>query len=193
MLQAEGLSCERSRRRLFSGLQVSLAAGELLHVRGANGSGKTTLLRILMGLYTDYEGDIDWQLEKPPLYMGHSPAINARLTVEENVRWLCSLQDVDVADAALDESLSAIGLGGYQDTNCSQLSEGQKKRVNLVRFFLCENPCWIMDEPFSALDVAGFDYLQQAIQRHLDGSGAIVLTSHQETTIASARFLELGS
>ena len=66
MLQATGLTCQRSRNRLFDNLCFSLDSSEILHVRGANGSGKSTLLRILMGLFTDYEGNKGKQISASP-------------------------------------------------------------------------------------------------------------------------------
>ena len=194
MLQATGLSCRRSRRPLFSDLTVSLSEGEVLHVRGANGSGKSTLLRILMGLFTDYEGSVDWELERAPLYLGHKSAIKLRLTVQENIRWLCELQDIEVASSDIDRVLALLGLAGYQETPCARLSEGQRKRVGLARFFLCHNPCWIMDEPFSAIDPVGLASLQQVMEAHLHEGGAIILTSHQQLPLdGPAKYLDLSS
>ena len=194
MLQATGLSCRRSRRPLFSELTVSLSEGEVLHVRGANGSGKSTLLRILMGLFTDYEGSVDWELERAPLYLGHKSAIKLRLTVQENIRWLCELQDIEVASSDIDRVLALLGLAGYQETPCARLSEGQRKRVGLARFFLCHNPCWIMDEPFSAIDPVGLASLQQVMEAHLHEGGAIILTSHQQLPLdGPAKYLDLSS
>ena len=194
MLQATGLSCRRSRRPLFSDLTVSLSEGEVLHVRGANGSGKSTLLRILMGLFTDYEGSVDWELERAPLYLGHKSAIKLRLTVQENIRWLCELQDIEVASSDIDRVLALLGLAGYQETPCARLSEGQRKRVGLARFFLCQNPCWIMDEPFSAIDPVGLASLQQLMEAHLHEGGAIILTSHQQLPLdGPAKYLDLSS
>ena len=183
MLQATGLGCQRSRRRLFSDLSISLAGGELLHVRGANGSGKSTLLRILMGLYTDFEGEVEWHLERAPLYIGHKTAVNLRLTVEENTQWLCRVQDVNASSSDIDRVLAEIGLAGYQKTPCGRLSEGQRKRVGLARFFLCKNPCWIMDEPFSAIDTSGLSFLYHAVEAHVGQGGSAILTSHQELTL----------
>ncbi|MBT4163002.1 MAG: cytochrome c biogenesis heme-transporting ATPase CcmA [Gammaproteobacteria bacterium] len=192
MLQAISLHCDRSRRQLFTALDISVAPGQLLQVRGPNGSGKTTLLKILVGLYTDYRGDIEWSLDRPPLYLGHSPGVNSRMTVVENLKWLCQLQGEHCDDQSIDLVLDALGLHGYQETNCSSLSEGQRKRVNLARFFLVNNPCWVMDEPFSSIDVLGFEHLQQRMQEHLSAGGAIILTSHQELTLdAEIRMLEL--
>jgi len=194
MLQATGLSCRRSRRPLFSELTVSLSEGEVLHVRGANGSGKSTLLRILMGLFTDYEGSVDWALERAPLYLGHKSAIKLRLTVQENIRWLCELRDIEVASSDIDRVLALLGLAGYQETPCARLSEGQRKRVGLARFFLCQNPCWIMDEPFSAIDPVGLASLQQVMEAHLHEGGAIILTSHQQLPLdGPVKYLDLSS
>ena len=50
MLQAHGLACDRGDRRLFSGVDFVVPAGEWLQVEGANGAGKTSLLRMLAGL-----------------------------------------------------------------------------------------------------------------------------------------------
>ncbi len=192
MLQASGLSCQRSRRWLFNDLSISLAGGELLHVRGANGSGKSTLLRILMGLYSDYEGEIEWQLERAPLYLGHKTSVNLRLTAKENIQWICRLQDVHVAQSDIDQALSQIGLAGYHDTPCGRLSEGQQKRVGLARFFLCQNKLWIMDEPFSAIDITGLSFLYSALETHVREGGSAILSSHQELKLAvPVKYLEL--
>ena len=183
MLQAISLHCDRSRRQLFTALDISVAPGQLLQVRGPNGSGKTTLLKILVGLYTDYRGDIEWSLDRPPLYLGHSPGVNSRMTVVENLKWLCQLQGEHCDDQSIDLVLDALGLHGYQETNCSSLSEGQRKRVNLARFFLVNNPCWVMDEPFSAIDADGLSFLMAILQEHLDVNGGIIISTHQPITI----------
>ena len=59
-LSVAGLACERGERRLFEGLDFTLAAGEALLVVGGNGHGKTSLLRILAGLSLPAAGEVRW-------------------------------------------------------------------------------------------------------------------------------------
>jgi heme exporter protein A len=179
MLQVRGLSCERGRRQLFSALDFSLGAGQLLQIVGNNGSGKTTLLKILIGLYTDFDGEVDWSIDQPPLYFSHRPGLKNELTVLENLRWLCVLQGLDPTQTQIDHTLEIMGLAGYQDTLCANLSEGQRKRVGLARFWLSENACWVMDEPFSSIDVTGLARLQTCLQEQADRGGSVIFTSHQ--------------
>ena len=179
MLQVTELSCTRDQRPLFSSLSFAVVPGELLQVVGANGSGKSTLLRCLVGLYTGFDGEIDWQLEEAPLYLGHRAGVKASLTVRENVTWLARLRGVLLNPDDIQRSLSSLRLDGYDDVPCARLSEGQRKRVALAQFLLCPNRCWVMDEPLSAIDSRGLEFLTARMSEHLDNGGAIILSSHQ--------------
>ena len=83
LLNLVNLSCEREGRRLFSGLNLSLSAGEVTALTGPNGSGKSTLLRCITGLYPDYEGEVE---AASISYLGHRPGVSPSLSVLENLR-----------------------------------------------------------------------------------------------------------
>lgn len=189
MLAAAKLYCERDERVLFSGLDFTLRAGQVLQVAGANGSGKTTLLRILCGLNPDYEGDILWQgsdvrstvehYRAALFYLGHSPAINKTLTPMQNLRWFCALRGFS-DDAAIVAALEQQGLRGYEHIPCFQMSAGQQRRVSLARLQLSEAVLWILDEPFTALDRHGVADLEQRIAEFAGSGGAVILTTHHQ-------------
>ena len=193
MLTAVDLSCERDERELFSHLDFTIAAGDVLHVQGANGSGKTTLLRILCGLNADYTGNILWRgAERHDVhadfcagvfYLGHSPAINKTLTPLENLRWYCASRGFS-DDAAIRRELKALGLAAYGDIPCFQMSAGQQRRVSLARMPLSQAALWILDEPFTALDRNGVADLEARIAAFAQQGGAVILTTHHPLQLA---------
>ncbi len=205
MLEVADLSCRRGDRRLFSALSFRLDAGTLLHVRGCNGSGKTTLLRALCGLLLPDGGAIRWQgaeiralgdeYHRDLLYFGHLNGIKGDLTGVENLRVAALLAGSDIDETALWRALGEMGLHGFEDLPSKVLSQGQKKRVALARLLISKAPLWILDEPFTALDVDAVALLQQLIADHVGRGGLAVLTTHQEVPLTAGQIqrLDLGS
>jgi heme exporter protein A len=181
LLTARGLGVERAGRRLFRDLDLDLVPGEIVHLRGANGAGKTTLLRMLAGLSRlGFDGEV--HCPAPPLFLGHRSAVKALLTPRENLRWHPSGEGFSDL-GAIDDALQAVGLYGYEETPAAQLSAGQQRRVDLARLYLSRRALWLLDEPFTAIDVQGVARLEACFRRHAAGGGAVLLTSHQSLDI----------
>lgn len=204
MLEVSNLECVRGDRRLFAGMNFSLQPGELLHVHGANGSGKTSLLRMVCGLTAPAEGEIRWNGEnirslreeyfKDVTYLGHLGGIKEDLTALENLRISAELAGVDAPEDKVVAALGKLGLGGREDLPAKVLSQGQKRRVALARLLLCNTRLWILDEPFTALDVAAVGVVQDLLSQHLHNGGMVILTTHQEVDIpaGTVRRIHLG-
>jgi len=201
LLHAEALFCERDDRILFEALDFSVRTGQVLQVKGSNGSGKTTLLRILCGLNSSYEGEIYWQglpIEEQVedffsslSYIGHRVGVNKVLTPIENLRWSCGLQQV-VSDQELYSALAQLGLRGFEESQCFTLSAGQQQRVSLSRLLLSNAKLWVLDEPFTTLDVDGVKQLEALLRTHADEGGAVIVTTHHNLEVADLQVLELG-
>lgn len=204
-LKAEGLEVWRGDRRLFSGLELEVNAGELLYVSGPNGSGKTTLLRMLCGLVLPEEGVVRWsgddirglgdEYHRELFYFGHLNGIKGELTALENLRMAAMLSGQSLDDDQVLDALDRMGLEGYEDLPTKVLSQGQKRRVALARLLLTRARLWILDEPFTALDVAAVADLRDTLRAHLEAQGLIVLTTHQEVDFDPQRIrhLKMGS
>ncbi len=202
-LAVRDLECIRGDRLLFSGLNFQLQAGELLHVLGANGSGKTSLLRILCGLLPAESGEIHWcgrpVTEQPHTYrqdlayLGHHPGIKGELTPLENLFLLRHLYRIRT-DADPERLLREAGLGRHLDVPARTLSAGQRQRIGLTRLRLQQARLWILDEPFTSLDVDGIAWVEALLESHLQVGGLVVLTSHQPLQrITRIRTLTLGN
>ena len=201
MLEAHMLCCVRGERRLFQDLNVTVSAGECLHVRGENGIGKTSLLRLLTGLSTPETGEVLWRgqsiakdasaFHRDLLFLGHRDALKEDLTAIENLQLYAALDDIHLPD---DKALSAhwrFGLRGREHLPVNYLSAGQKRRVLMARMLTRQAKLWILDEPFSALDLQAVQALQELIAEHVEQGGLVVFTSHQEVNLPRVRVLDL--
>lgn len=192
LLQVEQLACERDERCLFSGLQFSVGAGEIWHIKGPNGSGKTSLLRQLAGLLPVDKGDISFPAEKSLLYIGHKLALKEQLTANENLAWLTALSTPSTEQQRY-SALAKVGLQGFEESLVAQLSAGQKRRVALARLHLQTAPLWLLDEPLTAMDQEGIKDQQGWFSEHLEKGGAMVFTSHQDLAIDGVKVIDLST
>jgi len=190
LLHARSLSCERDGRLLFAKLDLTIAAGDVVELRGPNGSGKTTLLRCLAGLTADFEGDVE--RHTPIAYCGHRGGLKAELTPLENLRWYAALAGVDVGVGGLCEQLDAMGLEGYALTPCQQLSAGQQRRVALARLRFASAPLWLLDEPLTSLDEHGCALVRDLLDAHRRAGGGAICATHAALEVAGARTQSLG-
>jgi len=195
----------RGDRLLFKDLNFELNDGELMHVKGVNGSGKTSLLRIISGLMLAEDGEIRWngenirklreEFQRDLLYIGHLPGIKGDLTSLENLRVNMALSGNEITEDEAWHALGEIGLKGREDLPARVLSQGQQRRVALARMLVSKAKIWVLDEPFTALDVKAVDMLQHVLMNHVKNNGMIMLTTHQDFTVldVNVKMLDMGN
>jgi len=143
--------------------------GEVFVIMGLSGSGKSTLIRCLNllnkptagNIYIDGENIVkydkkqlkEFRQNKIAMVFQHFGLFNHR-SVVQNVEFGLEIKKVPKLDRfkiAMD-TLKAVGLEGWEDSNINQLSGGMKQRVGLARALANDPEILLMDEPFSALD-----------------------------------------
>ena len=199
-LSIQNLACTRGYRELFTGLNFNLQPGQVLRVEGENGSGKTSLLRILAGLAQPEDGQVLWQgraIKDPDaryfqnlIYLGHRPGIKFELTPVEN---LCMSRALfgHRSENGIEEALYQIGLYGFEEIVSGNLSAGQKRRVALAQLLLTQARIWILDEPYTSLDVAAISFLETLFKQHVQNGGILLITSHQPVQVEGCDYQRL--
>jgi heme exporter protein A len=183
------LECIRGDNLLFSELNFEIHAGQLVQIEGANGSGKTSLLRILAGLARPSAGMVLWRgldIQRyrgyycaEMVYLGHALGVKTELSAIENLKISLALAGVSADLDQLYDVLERTGLRGREELPTRKLSAGQKQRIALARMLVCPSALWIVDEPFTALDVEGVALMCRLLEEHAAKGAMAVLTSHQ--------------
>ena len=183
ILTVENATLVRGDRCLIDGLSWQVCSNELWHVIGQNGIGKTTLLRALAGLIRTEAGKITLTLpesqreDRGIAFLGHELGLHKKLSVRENIQ--SSLVEFE----SVEKILIAFGFSDRDvlfDKPLGVLSSGQKKRVQLAIMMASNAKLWILDEPFTALDITSVSVLVRHIESHVRAGGSVILTSHQD-------------
>ena len=200
----EKLTCVRGERIVFKDLNFELSPGGALILIGPNGSGKSSLLRMMAGLLRPADGSMMWSEpgEEPEEalddidahggrlhYVGHHDAVKPVLTAAENIGFWAHVRGG--GEDTIAESLDVFDIKHLYDVPGRFMSAGQKRRVNLARIIAAPAPLWLLDEPTTALDKATIKRLEDAIQRHRDGGGMVVLSTHADVNTPGSQTLNL--
>ncbi|NNJ09992.1 ABC transporter ATP-binding protein [Chloroflexales bacterium ZM16-3] len=201
-LIVEELAASYGPRTVFASVSLRLRQGEVLVVSGANGSGKSTFLRLLAGLQQPAAGSAAYicagrawaPREAGPLIGWVAPdlALYRELTARENLRFFAQVRGLHPTDAAIDEMLEQIGLGGRGDDRLSAYSSGMAHRLRYAYALIHRPPVLLLDEPTVTLDTRGAEVVDQVIARQRRAGIVVVATNDPRELRYADLLLELG-
>ncbi len=190
-LEVDNLRHTYGDREALRGVSFSVAEGEVFALLGPNGGGKTTLFRIVSTLMRPTSGTVriagDEVTARPDRVrrrlgvVFQAPALDVRLTVEENLRHqghLYGLRGRTLAGRIAD-AMDRVGLADRARDLVHTLSGGLQRRAELAKALLHRPAVLVLDEPTTGLDPGA----RRDVWRHLltlrerDGT-TVVLTTH---------------
>jgi ABC-type multidrug transport system ATPase subunit len=191
---------KRGEVAILSDISLTIFPGELVAIAGGSGEGKTTLLNLLAGMQApstgavQYNGvDLQQNLRFFRSRLGYVPQediVHPELTARRTLDYAAKLRlPADTMPqerrAAVDRSLSELGLSSQAEQSVGSLSGGQRKRASIGVELLTHPRVFFLDEPTSGLDPAnGRGLLRNLRQLAKEEGSTIVLTTHAPQDIA---------
>lgn len=172
VVEARHLSKSYEENLVLLDLNFLMRRGDRVGLIGGNGSGKSVLFRLLLGLEEATEGEV-WV--GPSIRLGYysqqHETLDQAKTPLELIRGLRPMYEND--------AISYLGrfLFGYHQSlePISQLSGGEKSRLQLAKLMLSEVNCLLLDEPTNHLDIASTEVLEEALNNF---DGTVLAISH---------------
>lgn len=169
---------------LFKNISFQIREGEVVELRGRNGAGKTTLVKTLLATVREqgfsakvFNGVIDVDKKiRVGVYEQETASELLKMTLAAAIEHIFLSRGLSVGDTKVRQLMSDyLFTAGDANIPVSQLSGGQKARLQLIDM-LADNPSLlILDEPTNHLDLPSIEELEQALNNY---SGAILYISH---------------
>ena len=177
------------RIEVLCGVDLRVAAGESVSIRGESGSGKSTLLNLLSGLDAPDAGEIRWDGSAPSAgtrarYLGmvfQSFYLIPELDAWQNVLMAGRMLGSPGADsrARARDLLERVGLGERASHLPAQLSGGERQRVAVARALMNSPRLLLADEPTGNLDErTGEAVIDLLLGLSRETGTALVLVTH---------------
>lgn len=195
-------------KMVLNNISFSLAKGETLAIVGASGCGKSTLLRILSGILPNANGNsLQGEISIDGLtsdqyrqtgnlaFMFQEATLMPHLTVRQNIELPLKIKG-NTNEQKIRDLIKAVGLEEYSNYLPKQLSGGMKTRVALARSFTTMPELLLLDEPFSALDIAWKSKLYvelEKLREKTDTTVVVVTHDVQEALLLADHVIVMNS
>jgi manganese/zinc/iron transport system ATP- binding protein len=191
-LTVDNLGVHFGDRSALEGISVSFQAGETVSLLGPNGAGKSTLLKVIAGVLPPTHGSV--RLGERPIdgpnravvYVPQRSSVDWSFPVSvldvvlmAKIRRRSRLvplgnQDREQALAALDQ----VAMRRFATVQIGQLSGGQQQRVFLARSLLQDGDVYLLDEPFTGVDVPTQELVVSLFDQLRRAGRTIVYATH---------------
>ncbi len=183
----------RSVTRLFGStpalraVSTHFEAGTITFLEGPNGAGKSTLLAVIGTVLSPTSGEVvyapigsDLELVRPHIgWVAHDSLCYRELSARQNVELAARVYGVAI-EGAWERVAKRVGAESLADRRVGTLSRGQRQRVALARALVHDPALLLLDEPWSGLDRASAEHLQQALLEERARGALVIVVNHAD-------------
>ena len=192
ILHAQDLCKSYRRRQVVKDVSFHVDRGEIVGLLGPNGAGKTTSFNVVAGLLPPDRGSVHLDghtLTRQPLYkrarMGlgylpQEPTVFRGMTVVNNFLAVLEAQPCSAAQRMeqVEQILKSYNLGHVRDNLGSQLSGGERRRVEMARTLIPKPKVVLLDEPFAGVDPIAVAEIRGFITKIREEGIGVLVTDH---------------
>ncbi len=192
VLEAKGLVKVYGGKRAVDRIDMAIHRKEIVGLLGPNGAGKTTTFYMMIGLTRPDAGSVflnGEDITREPMYirarkgvnyLAQEPSVFQKLTVRENL--LAILEGLKVPRREIrsraERLLGELNIGHLADQRASDLSGGERRRLEITRALITEPRFMLLDEPFAGIDPLALKDINNII-RELKARGiGIIISDH---------------
>ena len=163
-------------------VNFTLESGKIVGLLGPNGSGKTTLIKLLNGLLTPTEGELQIvgqpvgvESKKLVAYLPDNSYLNSWMTVKQIVAYFADFYE-DFRPEVAYEMLGRLDIA--PDRKLKTLSKGNKEKVCLILVMSRNARLYVLDEPIAGVDPAARDYVISTIINNYNPEATVLISTH---------------
>ncbi|WP_061035549.1 MULTISPECIES: ABC transporter ATP-binding protein [Vibrio] len=192
-IQAENVVKKFGDFTAINNITLNVPKGSIYGFLGPNGCGKSTTIRVLTGLLSPSEGNVDvLGLEIPKQsellrlkigYMTQKFSLYDDLTVQENLEFIGQIfgMETKALKVRIEEQLATYGLDQLRKQRVGGMSGGQKQRLSLAAATMHKPELLFLDEPTSAVDPENRrDFWEQLFDLSDQGTTILVTTHYMD-------------
>lgn len=195
-IEAKNLVKTYNNRNVVNGVSFDVSTGEIVGLLGPNGAGKTTTFYMVIGLERPSAGDvfvtdngIETNVAGMPMcdranlgisYLAQEASIFRKLTVEENLMSILETTTLSPEEQKrkMEELLEEFNVIHRRNAKGSELSGGERRRVEIARCLALEPKIIMLDEPFAGVDPIAVADIQSMIRYLRERGMGILITDH---------------
>lgn len=170
---------------VLKGISFELNSQEVVAFTGVNGVGKTTTIKILLGLESQSEGKVKFLINKKQ----DVGVMLQDVSVPENmqvIEWLTLINKYSIRPTKnLEDLLNEVGISKYKNYLCSELSGGNKRKLQFAAALVNHPKLIILDEPTVGLDYQSRKSFWNLVDKKVkDDQLSVLVVTHDINEIA---------
>ena len=191
-IEAKNLVKTYKKRNVVDGVSLRVEKGEIVGLLGPNGAGKTTTFYMIVGLERPSAGTVhlsDVKITDMPMcqraelgisYLAQEASIFRKLTVEENLMAILETTSLSLKEreAKVADLLAEFHIEHVRQRKGTELSGGERRRVEIARCLAIEPQFILLDEPFAGVDPIAVADIQSIIEYLRQRGMGILITDH---------------